>query len=311
MELKGAARRFSEVYNTDSDHSIGLAAIKTLMKCIEDSKATTVNELTDELKNVEKEMFTTDYSFTTIRSASELFLRFISLATAEQNVQEFSHLMDMYCKRGRFFIERVAKSRSLISRFARPFIQNNSRILIHSFSRVVLKTLIDAKQAGVNVHVFVTEANPDANGRTMFDLLRNADVRTTLILDAAVGYLMESVDMVVIGAEGVMETGGVINKIGTLGMAICAKAMNKPVYVMAESIKFVKEYPLNQSDIPLEFKYPASILGTREGKAPKVDLSQEHPRVDYTPPQYINLLFTDLGILTPAAVGDELIKLYT
>ncbi|KHN71394.1 Translation initiation factor eIF-2B subunit alpha [Toxocara canis] len=88
----------------------------------------------------------------------------------------------------------------------------------------------------------------------MFDLLRNADVRTTLILDAAVGYLMESVDMVVIGAEGVMETGGVINKIGTLGMAICAKAMNKPVYVMAESIKFVKEYPLNQSDIPLEFK---------------------------------------------------------
>ncbi|KAK6039282.1 hypothetical protein COOONC_23212 [Cooperia oncophora] len=33
--------------------------------------------------------------------------------------------------------------------------------------------------------------------------------------------------------------------------------------------------------------------------------------VDYTSPQYINLLFTDLGILTPAAVGEELIKLYT
>uniref|UniRef100_A0A914ZVB0 Translation initiation factor eIF2B subunit alpha n=1 Tax=Parascaris univalens TaxID=6257 RepID=A0A914ZVB0_PARUN len=311
MELKGVARHFSDFYNTDSDHSIGLAAIKTLMKCIEDSKAKTVNELTDELKNVEKEMFTTDYSFTTIRSASELFLRFISLATAEQNVQEFSQLMDMYCKRGRIFIERVARSRSLISRFARPFVQNNSRILTHSFSRVVLRALIDAKGAGVDVHIFVTESHPDVSGKTMFNLLRDAGIRTTLILDSAVGYLMESIDMVLIGAEGVMETGGVINKIGTLSMAICAKAMNKPVYVMAESIKFVKEYPLNQSDIPFEFKYRSSVLQKSEGQSPEVDLSEEHPTVDYTPPQYINLLFTDLGILTPAAVGDELIKLYT
>ncbi len=29
---------------------------------------------------------------------------------------------------------------------------------------------------------------------------------------------------------------------------------------------------------------------------------------DYTPPKYISLLFTDLGILTPAAVSDELIR---
>lgn len=31
---------------------------------------------------------------------------------------------------------------------------------------------------------------------------------------------------------------------------------------------------------------------------------------DYTPPNFLKLLFTDLGILTPAAVSDELIKLY-
>ncbi|KHJ75274.1 initiation factor, subunit 2 family protein [Oesophagostomum dentatum] len=115
---------------------------------------------------------------------------------------------------------------------------------------------------------------------------------------------MERIDMVVVGAEGVMETGGIINKIGTLNMAICAKTMNKAVFVMAESIKFVKEYPLNQADIPEEFKYRTSVL--EHG-----DLTVEHPMVDYTPPQYINLLFTDLGILTPAAVGEELIKLYT
>jgi translation initiation factor eIF-2B subunit alpha len=34
------------------------------------------------------------------------------------------------------------------------------------------------------------------------------------------------------------------------------------------------------------------------------------PSVDYTPPQYISLLLTDLGVLTPSAISDELIKLY-
>ena len=32
--------------------------------------------------------------------------------------------------------------------------------------------------------------------------------------------------------------------------------------------------------------------------------------IDFTPAEYITLLFTDLGVLTPAAVSEELIKLY-
>ena len=36
----------------------------------------------------------------------------------------------------------------------------------------------------------------------------------------------------------------------------------------------------------------------------------DNPSCDYTPPAYITLLFTDLGVLTPSAVSDELIKLY-
>jgi translation initiation factor eIF-2B subunit alpha len=34
-----------------------------------------------------------------------------------------------------------------------------------------------------------------------------------------------------------------------------------------------------------------------------------HP-TDVTPVEYISLLFTDLCVLTPAAVSDKLIKLY-
>ena len=37
-------------------------------------------------------------------------------------------------------------------------------------------------------------------------------------------------------------------------MAICAKEMNKSFYVVAESFKFARLYPLNQQDVPNQFK---------------------------------------------------------
>ena len=44
--------------------------------------------------------------------------------------------------------------------------------------------------------------------------------------------------------------------------------------------------------------------------SPPNNLIAEKPSRDYTPPCYITLLFTDLGVLTPSAVSDELIKLF-
>lgn len=43
--------------------------------------------------------------------------------------------------------------------------------------------------------------------------LTDLGVSCTLILDSAMGYVMEQVDMVMVGAEGVAESGGVINKV--------------------------------------------------------------------------------------------------
>ena len=43
-------------------------------------------------------------------------------------------------------------------------------------------------------------------------------------------------------------------QIGTYTIAIAAKAMNKPLYVVAESYKFVRLFPLNQHDLPNQFK---------------------------------------------------------
>ena len=72
----------------------------------------------------------------------------------------------------------------------------------------------------------------------------NNGIKTTLIVDAAAAYIMDKVDCVLLGAEGIAETGGILNRLGSYTLAVCAKARNKPVYVLAESVKFIKLFTL-------------------------------------------------------------------
>ncbi|CAM9571132.1 unnamed protein product, partial [Choristocarpus tenellus] len=129
--------------------------------------------------------------------------------------------------------------------------------------------------------VIVSEGSPEGAGYACASKLAEAGVPVTVILDSAVGHFMERAHLCVTGAEGVLENGGIVNKVGTFQLAVMAKAFNKPFYVAAESYKFARLFPLDQRDFP-------------EGRVPP----------------YITLLFTDLGVLTPSAVSDELIRLY-
>lgn len=101
-------------------------------------------------------------------------------------------------------------------------------------------------------------------------------------------------------------------QIGTYSTAVIAQAMNKQFYVAAESYKFARLYPLTQRDVPQ--KQMAALSGDIAGGEPTDEtmknVSFASPFFDYTPPGYIALMFTDLGVLTPSAVSDELIKLY-
>lgn len=75
--------------------------------------------------------------------------------------------------------------------------------------------------SGRRFRVIVTEGRPDAAGVEVARVLRmpvgntKLNIPVTLVLDSAVGFIMDKVDMVIVGAEGVVESGGIINKLGT------------------------------------------------------------------------------------------------
>ncbi|KAE8738292.1 hypothetical protein FOCC_FOCC016230 [Frankliniella occidentalis] len=295
------AEYFCQILREDHDVSAGIAAIRTLLYFLEKDNSKTLQELDNKLSKAIASMRQTDYPITAITSATELFRRFITLTSLLDN-QSFDKCKESMLSRGQLFLNKLKEARDKVGKMAGPFIVDGCKILTHSKSRVVLQTMKEAAKANKRFTVYVTCSSPDESGRLMCKELDAANIPCTLILDSTMGYVMEQVDMVMVGAEGVVESGGIINKVGSYTMAMCAKELKKPFYVLTESFKFVRIYPLNQQNLPKEFKYSASKLQN--------DLSKEHPMVDYTPPSFITLLFTDLGILTPSAVSDELIKLY-
>lgn len=85
--------------------------------------------------------------------------------------------------------------------------------------------------------VSCAEGRPDRTGLRFSKELASIGVSVKLLIDCAVAYTMDEVDMVFFGADGVVESGGIINMMGTYQIALVAHSMNKPVYVAAESYK--------------------------------------------------------------------------
>lgn len=305
MNLSDLRNNFDETIKKNPDTSTAVCAIKVLLEYIKQEPFGTVTELREKVIRAIDTLTTTDSSAISIKSGCELLLRFITLTALDAGIDaSMEECKEILLKNGEVFLAKCNEARGKITRVACSWILDGANIMTHSKSRVVFAILKAAKSKNVNFHVYVCESLPDRSGINMAKELQNIGVSTTVILDAAVGAAMEKIDFVLLGAEGVVESGGIINKIGTNTIAMCAKMLNKPVYVGVESFKIVRFYPLNNRDIPDEFKYKHSTIvsGT--------DLETEHPLIDYTNPSLLTLLFTDIGILSPSAISDELVKLY-
>ncbi len=81
------------------------------------------------------------------------------------------------------------------------------------------------------------------------------------------------------------ENGGIINKLGTYQISIVARALKKPFYVAAESFKFTRMYPLNQSDTSKLYSYATADYTGDHASMTQVDA----PKIDYTPPSCIHI----------------------
>jgi len=341
------ATEATEEKNNSIEHrsvvALPVAAIQSLLDVIRRTKAGTMMGLQEELRRAEEDMLEFarspssrsilkgGRSFIALASGCELFMKYVTRAFLE--TPDFAACIAEVLERGEAFANISLSARDRIADIGQDFVQDGQTVVTHGWSRVVSKLLLKAAEHK-QFSIVVLEGRPDAGGAKAAKTYAEAGIPTTVVLDSAMAYVIEKADLVIVGAEGVVENGGVVNKVGTYSLGIVAREMGKPFYVAAESYKFARLFPLNQSDLPdvgvvprLNFVDTASweATGGKVGK-PAESLSTdgavpghvclpdqvevENPPCDYTPAKYITLLFTDLGVLTPSAVSDELIRLY-
>ncbi|HJW97041.1 MAG TPA: ribose 1,5-bisphosphate isomerase, partial [archaeon] len=99
---------------------------------------------------------------------------------------------------------------------------------------------------------------------------------------------MKKCTKVLVGCDAILPDGSIVNKIGTLPMAIVAKAFGKPFIVAGLTSKLTHRVEIEERD-PKEVEDPANLKGAKI----------INPAFDITPADYVDFIITEKGIVKP------------
>ncbi|KAJ2921911.1 hypothetical protein H1R20_g15180, partial [Candolleomyces eurysporus] len=112
------------------------------------------------------------------------------------------------------------------------------------------------------------------------------------MLNPAVAYVMDKVDFVLLESEAVVESGDLVNAVGSSEIAIIARSASKPFYALAESYKFHHLFPLSQYDLPIYYSKNTTTdpqsPPTTLARVTQEQISENNAHVDYTRCDYGN-----------------------
>jgi translation initiation factor eIF-2B subunit delta len=189
------------------------------------------------------------------------------------------------------FLESMEQGGMRVAQSAASLIEDGATLMTHSFSSTVLAACREASQNGKRFSVICPESRPICEGVALAASLGMDGTDASVITDASVFRLLPDVDLVWVGADSISPR-GVSNKTGTALMALAAREMAVPFYVLCSSDKFL---PASYTPPPEERKSPAEIL---ERDLPQVVAINYY--FDLTPLSYVTGIVTESGILTPS-----------
>ncbi|XP_065349675.1 translation initiation factor eIF2B subunit alpha [Cloeon dipterum] len=312
--------------NSEDDTVYATAAIEALVEVIEKSRVTTLREVLELLRRSATEIFFADSCYAkknspekkygpaslsplSVISACELFGLFITLSKGALENPDMDKCLEIIRERARHFLKSLKDGRDRLPQFFLPTLRNGGTYMTYSLSSTVIRTLSQAAEKDLFITIYVAAGAPHNKGELMAKQLRQLSAKhrnfitVHVIPDKAVPIEMEKVDGVIVGAESVTSNGGILNHAGTFNLGLAAAHFKKPVFVLAESYKFMQMYPIDQSDVPGELeRYISNRTGT--------EIRVEPYTLDYTPPEYISMIYTDAGAFTTAAVSERLLELY-
>ncbi len=158
-----------------------------------------------------------------------------------------------------------------------------------------------AWEQGKRIKVIATETRPLLQGArlTVWELVKEG-IPVTLITDNMVGYVLSKglVNKILVGADRILLTGHVINKIGTYTIAVLANRHNIPFYAVAPTSTIDPQTKIE--DVVIEERDPDEVRTVLKKIYITVkDVPVINPAFDITPPELVTGIITEKGIAYP------------
>jgi methylthioribose-1-phosphate isomerase len=279
--------------------AIGVSGAFGLALAALQSKGSTKEELIQDLEKAKKILFQTRPTAVNLKWGLEIIMK---VAYEGSTVSQIKESIVQTAKK---LAEEDIKINMTMGRYGSDLFDNNDTILTHcnagALATVAYGTALGViratKESGKKIKVIATETRPVQQGSrlTAFEL-KHDGIDVSLIPDTAVGYTMAKglVNKIVVGADRVLRTGHVFNKIGTYQVALIAKQHKIPFYVAAPLSTF--DLQSNPEDVVIEQRNGSEVTGIGDKKTAPEGISVINPAFDMTPPELISGIITEMGV---------------
>ena len=160
-----------------------------------------------------------------------------------------------------------------------------------------------AMEQGKRISVIATETRPLLQGSrlTAFELSHDK-IPVKVIVDSAAAQMMSRslVDKIIVGADRILKTGHVTNKIGTLPIAVSARFYGVPFYVAAPVSTI--DMATDPSMVVIEEREQREVLYVAGRRVAPRNVEALNPAFDITPPELVTGIVTDRGVAGPPFV---------
>ena len=279
--------------------AIGVSGAFGLALASLQSSATTKDELIEYLEKAKKILFETRPTAVNLAWGLEKIMK---VAKSGNSIDEIKKLVIDESKR---MADEDIEINKTMGKNGSELFDDNDTIMTHcnagALATVAYGTALGViratKESGKNVKVIATETRPVQQGSrlTAFEL-KHDGFDVSLVPDTAVGYSMANglVDKVVVGADRIVKTGHVFNKIGTYQVATMAKQHGIPFYVAAPLSTF--DMKNDSKNIIIEMRNGSEVTGIGDKKTAPDDVNVINPSFDMTPPELISGIITEKGV---------------
>ena len=274
---------------------IARAAVKGLMIATQESKATQVNQLLQDVARAAQLLYETRPTAVSLPNGLRYFYsRFL---VKSSQIDDTKALQDSGRKIGEEFIEMSNNAVKTIGEIGARLIVNGDVIFTYCNSATAFGVLKAAHAQGKEFTMYVPETRPKYQGHITATWLDEAGIPSILITDNSVRYLMAQADKVFVGADAVTANGAVVNKIGTSTVALAADEARVDFYVAAESYKFSPATMAGEL-VEIEERDTEEVVSANVLQQWKY-VSVRNPSFDVTPPEFIDAIITEQGIIPP------------